>query len=81
MAKKKKLKVMCGDVGNAFSNALTNEKVYAVAGEEFGECQECIVELIENLCGMSTASRSFALYLEDFIRTLEFIPTRADPDI
>ena len=34
---KHKLKVMCGDVGNAFPNAPTNEKVCAASGEEFGE--------------------------------------------
>ena len=27
---------LCGDVSNAYVNAFTNEKVYAVAGKEFG---------------------------------------------
>ena len=54
--------------------------MHAEAGEEFGERQGCIVELIKSLCGMSTRSRSFALYLGDFIRALGFIPTREDPD-
>ena len=81
IAEKEKLKVMCGDVENAFLNALNNEKVHAVADKEFREYQGCITELIKSLCGMSTASLSFTLYLGDFIRTLGFIPTRANPDI
>ena len=80
MAEKENLKVVCRDVGNAFPNAPTNEKAHAVAGEEFGERQGCIVELIKSLHGMSTASRSFALCACDFVRTLGFIPTRADLD-
>ena len=37
MIAKENLKVMCRDVGNAFTNALTDEKLCAVAGKEFGE--------------------------------------------
>ena len=35
---KDKLKQLCGDIGNAFPNAYTNEKVFVpYAGLEFGE--------------------------------------------
>ena len=30
------LDILAGDVGNAYLNAFTNEKVYAIAGPEFG---------------------------------------------
>ena len=80
MAEKLKSKVTCGDTGNALPNTPTKEKLRAVDGEEFGERLGCIVELIKRLCGMSTASMSFALYLGDFITALGFIPAQADPD-
>ena len=52
IAEKEKLKVMCGDVENAFPNAPTNEKVHTVAGKDFREYQGCIVELIKSLYRM-----------------------------
>ena len=46
---------MCSDVGNVFPNAPTKEKVYAIAGEEFGERQGRVVEITRSLHGASTA--------------------------
>ena len=37
IAQKQGIKVMSGDVGNAFPHAPTQEKVYTIAGEEFGK--------------------------------------------
>ena len=36
IAQKNGLKVCAGDLGNAFLNGITNEKVYVIAGDEFG---------------------------------------------
>jgi hypothetical protein len=36
IAHKMKLKLFCGDVGNAYNNAYTNELVYSKCGKEFG---------------------------------------------
>ena len=67
MAKSYDLKVMGGDVGNAFTHAPSLEKVHSVAGEEFGELKGCVVEIIQSLCGMAPASRVFSLNLGYFI--------------
>ena len=72
---------MAGDAGNTFPHALTNEKVHTVAGEEFGERQGCIVEIIRTKYRMATASRSWSLYLRDFMWSIGYILARADPDI
>jgi hypothetical protein len=37
----------CGDVGNAYVNAFTNKKVYAVVGKEFGEPLEGLIIIIK----------------------------------
>ena len=72
MSDEHKLKVMCGDAGNAFPNAPTDEKVRTIAREEFEEHQGCAVEITRSLHGMSAASRFFSLHLGYFIRTLGF---------
>ena len=54
--------------------------MHAIAGEEFGDSKGCTAEIIKILHGMSASSRSFALCLGDFIRTLGCVPSRADPD-
>ena len=71
---------MGGDVGNNFPHALVLEKWHAVAEEEFGERKGRIVEVVQSLCRMETASISFSLFLGDFIRILGHTPSRADPD-
>ena len=37
------LSLVTGDIGNAFVQANTKEKVYTIAGREFGERQDCVV--------------------------------------
>ena len=81
VAAKNNLKVVSGDVGNAFLHAKPLEKVYTIAGSEFREREGCLVEIIRNMYGMASASRAFSLHLGDFIQSLGFEPTRANPDI
>ena len=72
---------MNGDVGNAFPNADTEEKIYTRAGIEFGERHGCVVEIVKALYGLSTSARRWQLMLGDFIRQMGFRPTRADPNV
>ena len=37
IAHKANLEILCGYIGNAYVNAYTNKKLYAVAGDEFGK--------------------------------------------
>eukprot|EP00957_Ditylum_brightwellii_P173988 13246608-Ditylum_brightwellii.AAC.2 len=49
------LNVLCGDIGNAYVNAYTTEKVYVVAGPEFGSRLEGkIVVICKSLYGLAT---------------------------
>ena len=54
------LKALCGDVGNAFVTAFTTEKVYCIAGLEFGEehVGKTIV-LKKALYGLASSSACF----------------------
>ena len=80
VAAKHELKIASGDVGNAFPHAEVAEKVHAVVGPKFGEREGCKVEVIKKMHGMAARSRSWSLHFGDFIRSLGFVPARADPD-
>ena len=49
------LKVMAADVGNAYLHDYTREKIYMVAGPEFGELQGRILVFVKSLYGLKTS--------------------------
>ena len=75
------LGLMAGDIGNAFPTAPNMEKVWTIAGPEFGDQAGSVVEIARALYGLSTASRAFHEFLADCLRRMGFNPTRADPDL
>ena len=70
-----------GDISNAFVQADTKEKIYSVAGPEFGEKEGSIVLIKKALYGLATSARQWSLTLGDAIKNMGFVPTRADPDL
>ena len=82
IAHKHKLEQLCGDVGNAFVNAYTNEKVFAIAGPEFGKEQEGqVVIIVKALYGLATSAERWHSHFADFLRSLGFRATRYDQDV
>ncbi|MGH3053464.1 MAG: reverse transcriptase domain-containing protein, partial [Gaiellaceae bacterium] len=75
------LEIIMTDVGNAYLNATTKEKVYAIAGPEFGEFQGRAVVLVRALYGLKSSGASWHDHLADKLRDLEFSPSRGDPDV
>ena len=75
------LEVKCGDIGNAFIQANTSEKVFTRVGPEFGEHDGKIAFIVRALYGLTTSAERFHTLLADFLRTLGFIPTRFDRDV
>ena len=55
IAHKANYDILCGDVGNAFPTAYTNEKVYAIAGKEFGAREGQVIILVKALYGLATS--------------------------
>ena len=49
------LKIMAGDVGNAYLEAKTQEKIYIIAGPEFGELEGTIMVVNKALYGLKTS--------------------------
>ena len=82
MAKMNKLMVCAGDVGNAFLYGKTKEKVYIVAGPEFGPDLEGKRLIIDKaLYGLKTSAARFHEHLSAKLRKMSFRPSKADPDL
>ena len=79
---KANLEQLCGDIGNAFPNAYTNEKVYiAKAGIEFGELAGKCIIIRKALYGLCSSSERFHAHLADTLRSFGFSQTRFDNDV
>ena len=76
-----KLDLMTADVGNAFPTAPNQEKVWCVAGDEFGDRKGAMIEIQRAMYGLSGSSRAFADFLGDCLHSIGFEPSRADPDL
>jgi len=69
------------DVRNAYLEALTREKIYIVAGPEFGDLQGHILIVLKALYGLKLSGKMWHEKLADALRELHFSPSRADPDL
>ena len=81
IAHKAGLKQLVGDVGNAYVNADTNEKVYARAGPEFGALEGRIIIIKKALYGLATSGERWHKHFADSLLSLGFQPTRYDRDV
>jgi len=75
------LQVVCGDIGNAFIQAYTNEKIYTRVGSEFGDRAGSIALIVRALYGLTTSAERFHTLLADFLRSMKFTPSRFDRDV
>jgi hypothetical protein len=77
-----KLKCLAGDITLAYIQAFTKEKVYTIAGPEFGEALEgCILLIHKALYGLQGSGKAWQCKLADDLYTIGFIPSKADPNL
>ena len=82
IAHKTNLEILCGDIGNAYVNAYTNKKVYAIAGDEFRKAmKEIIVIVVRALYGLRTSSERWHAHLADTLRGFNLKSTRYDNNV
>ena len=72
IAHKTKMSQLCGDIGNAYINATTNEKVYARAGPEFGDHEGCIIIIMKALYGLCSSSERWHSHFANTLRSFNF---------
>ena len=81
LAELNKMETWATDIGNAYLEAETSEKVYIEAGPEFGDryCHFLIVR--KALYGLRSSGARWHDKLSDCLRELGFYPCKAEPDI
>ena len=75
------LDVQCCDIGNAFLNAPCQEKIWFVAGPEFGSKQGQPVKVVRALYGLKSSSAAWRNMLSEMIQDMGFKPCKGDPDV
>ena len=78
IAHRDNLKLICGDIRNAFLNAKTDERCYVRAGPEFGPREGSVALIVCALYGLVTSAERWRACFADFLRSLGFVPTRYD---
>ncbi len=75
------LEIWATDIGNAYLEAETREKVYIIAGPEFGELEGHILVIHKALYGLRTSGLRWHECFADCLREMGFTPSKAEPDI
>jgi hypothetical protein len=69
------------DIGSAYLEAKTEEKLYIIAGPEFLELEGHILVISRALYGLRTSGARWHERLSDCLRTLKFFPCKSEPDV
>jgi len=75
------LKVEAANVGNAYLEAYTKEKLYIIAGPEFGDREGNVMVIVKALYGLRTSGARFHEKFADTLLAMGFLPCKADPDV
>ena len=79
LAKLNNLEVWRADIGNAYLEAKTKEKLYIVAGPEFEELEGHILVIYKSLYGLKSSGLSWSQKIHDIMLDMGFSPSKADP--
>jgi hypothetical protein len=81
LAELNKLETWSTDIGNAYLEAFTSEKVYIIAGPEFKELEGHILVISKALYGLRSSGARWHDRFADCVAELGFFPCKAEPDI
>ena len=81
LGKLNNLELWGADIGNAYLEAFTDEKLYIVAGPEFQELEGYIVIFLKALYGLKSSGKRWAEVIHGILRDMKFLPSKADPCI
>lgn len=76
------LKVLACDIQNAYLTAPCREKIWTIAGPEFGpeDCGKKML-VVRALYGLKSSGAAFRSFLGETLYDLGFTPSMADPDV
>ena len=72
------LELWGADIGNAYLEAPTEEKLYIVAGPEFEDWEGYILTVSKALYVLKSSGKRWAEALHDILKDMDFAPSRAD---
>jgi len=75
------LNVLACDIQNAYLTAKCREKIYTIAGPEFGSEEGSIMIVTMALYGLKSSGAAFRSKLANVIYDLKYRPSLADPDV
>ena len=75
------LKIKAADIGNAYLNAKCREKIWTVAGTEFGSDKGRVLIICRALYGLKSSGAAWRLMLAQTLSDLGYTSTKADPDV
>ena len=78
LGKLNNLELWGADIGNAYLEAPTEEKLYIVAGPEFENREHYILTFSKVLYGLNSSGKRWAETLHDILKDMNFTPSRAD---
>ena len=81
LAELNKLKVWKADIGNAYLEAKTKEKVFIIAGKGFGNLEGHTLVIDKALYGLKSSGLRWHQRLVDVLRDMGFEMSKADPDV
>ena len=73
------LELWGADIGNAYLEAHTQEKLFIIGGAEFEELQGLILIFNKALYGLKSSGKRWAEKFYDIIKDMGFTPSKADP--
>ena len=69
------------DIGNAYLEAFTDERLYIVAGPEFQELEVYILIFLKAIYGFKSSGKRWAEVILGILKDMKFTPSKADPHI
>ena len=75
------LKVLGCDIQNAYLTAKCREKIWTIAGPEFGSEEGKIMLVVRALYGLKSSGAAFRALLAEVLYDMGYRPSYADPDV
>ena len=81
LGKVNNLDILGADIGNAYPEAFTDEKLYTVACPEFEELEGYILVFLKTLYGLRSSGKRWTEVTHSILYNMHFTPSKADPCI
>jgi hypothetical protein len=75
------LELFSADIGNAYLQANTKEKIYAVAGPEFGGLQGKTMIIVQAIYGLKSSGVAWHAHFANTLYDMNFKPSLAGPNV